>query len=190
METKWRCWRCKKVSKMGDPCSKCNKYLQDYPYNDFQSLLMCVKKHAIKPSFDKKSFDSRLESSTASLQLASDLGCKRCGELLYTGTSEYCHRCRPKCEECNLLFAQQDSSYCEDCLRKKREAKHFETIERAIPKEKQDVYMQNAGRGTCTKCHLYSSFTKVGTRLMCGKCYLVIWPEDMHDFTQTNQKAK
>ena len=67
LETKWRCWRCKNVVKMGDPCLKCNKYLQDYPYDDFQALLMCVKKHAVKPSFDRTSLDGRLDRSAASL---------------------------------------------------------------------------------------------------------------------------
>ena len=40
------------------------------------------------------------------------------------------------------------------------------------------------------KCHLSSSFTKVGTRLMCGKCYGIMWPEDLTDFKESQAKIR
>ena len=134
LETKWRCWRCKAVCKMGECCLNCNKYLQDYPYDDFQALLVYVRANTANKIHrsDRKKSEVKFMSQKFTALRCNELKCKKCSDLLYTDASEYCHRCRPKCEECNFLYVLKDNIYCEDCTRKKREAKHFETIERAV----------------------------------------------------------
>ena len=104
-ETRWRCWRCKTVCKMGHICVKCNKYLQDYPHDDFEALLVHVKV-AKEANFDvKEAKKNRFEHTVSALNFSlTGVRCKKCHEPLYTNSSEYCHRCRPKCEECNVLF--------------------------------------------------------------------------------------
>ena len=41
-ETRWKCWKCKRIYQMADMCSKCNSTLADY-VGDMSDILFEVK---------------------------------------------------------------------------------------------------------------------------------------------------
>ena len=110
--------------------------------------------------------------------------CRKCASTLITNASEYCLRCRPKCKECKLLHRVRNSDFCEGCLSRHKvesgrvERQRREAIEAAERAERERGV---AGAGdTCPKCHQFTTFAQISQqRLMCNKCYDVIWPEEL-----------
>ena len=42
-ETRWKCWKCKRLYQLRDMCVKCSTMLNDYPGTDLNSILFEVK---------------------------------------------------------------------------------------------------------------------------------------------------